>query len=270
MAVLTSEDRSFWERNGYVVVHNAVPRDQCTALVSSALEFIEMDNADPESWYPETPRGTSMIEMYHHQTMWDNRQTPRLYEAFTDLHGTEKLWVSIDRVSMNPPVREGVWERELPLHWDMSLERPLRHGVQGVVLLTDTEVHQGGFECVPGFHSKMDKWLETVPKGEDPTEEMRRQCTGQPVPGRAGDLVMWTTLLPHGHGRNTGMDPRFAQYITMYPANEQDETARDHRIQGWRERRTGLAQQELGKEHRDGSTAVLSALGRKLLGLDRW
>jgi hypothetical protein len=61
-----------------------------------------------------------------------------------------------------------------------------------------------------------------------------------------------------------------AQYITMSPAREENEEARQRRITGWRERLTGLGQEKEEKEHFHGRTAELAPLGRKLLGLDRW
>ncbi len=270
MAVLSAGEIEFYDRNGYVVVRNAVPKENIDAVVDAIWEFLEMDPDLPDTWYPEPPRATSMTEMYHRQAMWDNRQAPRVHEAFADVIGSDRLWVSIDRVSMNPPVRAGEWERELGLHWDMSLDRPLRAGVQGVLYLSDAEAGCGGFECVPGFHRRVDEWLNALPDGVDPTDEIRRTQEGEAVPGRVGDLVVWTTLLPHGHGMNTGTTPRLAQYIAMSPANDANEAARSHRVRGWRERLTGLPQQEFGREHREGATAELTPLGRKLLGLDDW
>jgi hypothetical protein len=61
-----------------------------------------------------------------------------------------------------------------------------------------------------------------------------------------------------------------AQYISMFPAREEDEAQRQRRITGWQERLTGLGKDEKEKEHFHGRTAELTPLGRKLLGLDRW
>lgn len=64
--------------------------------------------------------------------------------------------------------------------------------------------------------------------------------------------------------------PRVVQYITMSPAQESDEQARTARITGWRDRLAGFGENRQEKEHRQGETAELTALGRKLLGLDHW
>ena len=92
-----------------------------------------------------------------------------------------------------------------------------------------------------------------------------------PVAGKAGDLVIWHSALPHGSSPNSSDRPRIVQYITMSPApKENNEEARQNRINGWRERLTGLGKEEKEKEHLQGKTAELTLLGRKLLGLDAW
>jgi hypothetical protein len=68
-------------------------------------EFAGQDADDPDTWYREDRPGI-MVEMYHHQTQWDNRTAPRLYEAFCQVLETKRLWVSHDRVSISPPSRD--------------------------------------------------------------------------------------------------------------------------------------------------------------------
>ena len=64
---------------------------------------------DPETWYAP-PRAemqmkeltnSGMVEVYNHQYQWDNRQMQKVYDAFVDIWGTEKLWVTIDRANLN-------------------------------------------------------------------------------------------------------------------------------------------------------------------------
>jgi hypothetical protein len=57
------------------------------------------------------------------------------------------------------------------LHWDVSLARPIPFGLQGILYLADTAANQGAFTCVPGFHRKIDSWLENLPAGSDPRAE---------------------------------------------------------------------------------------------------
>jgi ectoine hydroxylase-related dioxygenase (phytanoyl-CoA dioxygenase family) len=152
----------------------------------------------------------------------------------------------------------------------MSLEMPVRLKVQGVLYLSDTPAEQGAFTCVPGFHRKLEAWLDALPPGAEPRKLVRELPGALPIGGQAGDLVIWHSALPHGSRPNSAQMPRMAQYITMSPAREADEDLRQRRITGWRERLTGLGKDAKEKEHLQGRTAELTSLGRKLLGLDRW
>ena len=144
MHVLTQNDLAFWRENGYVIVRKAVPQENVDAVVDIIWEFMEMDRDDPETWYRSggadgKPRlkESGMAELYQHQALWDNRQHPRVYGAFVDVWQTEDLWVSIDRVNLNPPARED-WDFQGFVHWDIdtSLE-PIPNRVQGVLSLVD-------------------------------------------------------------------------------------------------------------------------------------
>ena len=113
MHVLTQEDLAFWRDNGYVIVRNAVPQENVDAVVDTIWEFMEMDRNDPDTWYraPHNKYGTlelnraGMVELYQHQSLWNNRQNPRVYGAFADIWETDELWVTIDRVNLNSPAR---------------------------------------------------------------------------------------------------------------------------------------------------------------------
>src|SRR5690606_6344546 len=113
--LLHKEDWQFWEENGYLIIREAVPLEQAKKLADYLWEFEGKDPDDQESWYakPNVPiqmkelTNTGMVEIYQHQYLWDNRQYPKIHQAFTDIWGTEKLWVSIDRANLNFPVRKG-------------------------------------------------------------------------------------------------------------------------------------------------------------------
>ena len=48
MAVLSSEDRAFWEENGYVVIRDAAPAELIQNTAQAVWDFLEMDADDPE------------------------------------------------------------------------------------------------------------------------------------------------------------------------------------------------------------------------------
>ena len=142
MHVLTQEEMAFWQENGYVILRDAVPQANLGAVVDIIWEFMEMDRDDPETWYrpgngdESKPKlkESGMAELYQHQALWDNRQHPRVYGAFADIWETEKLWVSIDRVNLNPPARAD-WDFPGFVHWDIDTSLvPLPNRVQGRIV----------------------------------------------------------------------------------------------------------------------------------------
>ena len=284
MAVLSKKDWAFWEENGYVVVHDAVPQENLDAMVDAIWTFLEIDRDDWEQWYRHKPYtretyGSSPIaaggnvEFYQHQALWDNRQYPKVHQAFSEIWGTEKLWVSVDRACMKLPVREDNPDYNYKgfVHWDVDTAQPVPFGVQGVLYLTDTAEDQGGFQCVPGFHRTFYEWVKTQPEDRHPRRPDLQGLEVKPIAGQAGDLLIWHRLLLHGNGRNRSDKPRFAQYINMSPAGDSTEK-RQSAIKGWQERRAtaGWPGDARDWEHKNQQPAVLTELGRKLLGVDSW
>ena len=269
MSVLSQQDLDFFAANGYVIARQVISREQAGRTARAMWDFTGMDPDDPETWYPDPPRGI-MVEIYHHQAQWDNRTAPRVHQAFSQIWNTERLWVSHDRASISPPSRDPDAE-EHGLHWDMTLDnRPVAFGVQGVLYLTDTPAEQGAFNCVPGFHKRIEDWLDDLPPDVDPKQQDLLALGTRRVAAEAGDLVIWHKALPHTAGRNRGNGPRVAQYITMSPAGDDNEEARERRIAFWRERLSGLGRHEKEREHHESPTAELTPLGRKLAGVDPW
>jgi hypothetical protein len=271
--VLSAEDRAFWENNGYVVIHNAVPQANLDAVVNDIWAFLEVDRYDPEAWYRAPISKAGMLEMYQAQSLWNNRQHPRVHQAFADIWDNEALWVSLDRANMNPPARPD-WDYQGFVHWDLDTsEVPLPFRVQGVLYLEDTTADQGGFQCVAGFHRRFDEWVKTQPADRDPRRPALDGLEVKTIPGKAGDLLIWHSLLPHGNSRNRSNRPRLAQYITMYPAREENEEERQYRIAAWQDRRGPRGKAFPGDPRgyeQQFPPAELTELGKKLLGLERW
>lgn len=282
MRVLSDQDFTFWEEYGYIIVPNAVPSENLQAVIDAIWEFQEMNPDDSASWYREPELQNEMVELnkggmvelYQHQVLWDNRQAPRIHGAFADIWGSEDLWVTIDRANLNIPVKPN-WDFKGFIHWDIDTGiKPLPFAVQGVLSLTDTTADQGGFQCVPGFPKQFEEWVKTQPEDRDTRKPDLSDLDIQHIETKAGDLLIWNSLLPHGTGRNESDRPRLAQYISMFPAKEDDEELREWRIRSWKERLKpeGFAYpgdpRDLERKH--GKPAELSSLGRKLLGVDSW
>lgn len=282
LRLLSEDDWDFWTTNGYIVIRNAVPKEQVKKLADFLWEFEEKDPSDPETWYAP-PRAemkmkeltnTGMVELYNHQYLWDNRQYPKVHEAFSDIWGTERLWVTIDRANLNLPLRPG-FEYKGFIHWDYDPETKPQN-VQGVLALADQDdENMAGFQCVPELFRTYDTWKLTQPEDRN---HFQPDVTGfeiVKVKMNAGDLLIFNSSQPHGIRANRSEDKvRLAQYISMMPAQEDDEALRQWRIRSWQEREAPQGYAFPGDprnwEKTRYQTADLSELGRKLLGLDRW
>ena len=284
MAILSSEDLKFFDDNGYLIVPNAVPPEDLEAVIDIMWQFLGMDPENPEDWYREPLAPGGMVELYQHPALWANRQNPRVYGAFREIYGTDALWVSMDRVNLKPPQHPAhpEYDHRGFIHWDVDTRRLSRipFGVQGVLYLTDTTSEMGGFQCAPGMHRDIEEWIKTQPRDRNPRVPDLTGLNVVPIPGKAGDLLIWNRLLPHGNGRNTSDSPRLAQYITMFSTvsksgvNVYMERQRRERIRQWKNRlppkNKAVPGDPRGWEQKHCEPAELTPLGRKLLGLDWW
>jgi len=212
----------FWETNGYVIIPDAVPSENCAAAAEFIWEYLDMDKNDPATWYQShKDRQGIMVQLFQHPVLQANRDSRRIRKAFEQLWGTDDLWVNTDRVGFNPPETEH-WKFPGPgLHWDVSLELPIPFGLQGILYLTDTEAEQGAFTLVPGFQHRIEKWIHNLPEQRDPRTENLHDLGSKPLAGKAGDLIIWHQALPHGSRPNKTNKPRIVQYITLQPVNRE-------------------------------------------------
>ncbi len=214
--VLSEEDLAFWEEHGYVILRDAVPEADRVAAERAIWEHLGARPEDPDTWYAPNDHGI-MVQYFQHPAFDANRRSARIHKAFAQLWGTSDLWVTTDRVGFNAPERPDNMFRGPDLHWDVSLHRPIPFGLQGILYLTDTAPEQGAFTLVPGFHHRIDAWLDALAPGSDPRREDLHALGSMPVAGRAGDLIIWHHALPHGSRPNRTTVPRIVQYIAMFP-----------------------------------------------------
>jgi ectoine hydroxylase-related dioxygenase (phytanoyl-CoA dioxygenase family) len=284
LRVLSLEDWNFWLNNGYVVVKNAISISQAKKTADFLWEFEEKDLNKPKEWY-KSPRakmqmkelqGTGMVEVYNHQYLWENRQTERVYNAFVDIWGTEKLWSTIDRANLNFPIKPG-FEYKGFIHWDYDPETKPQN-VQGVLALSDqTDPEMGGFQCIPWLFRNYESWKLSQPDERDRFQPNIKDLKKYiiKVPLEVGDLLIFNSLEPHGIRPNNSIDKvRIAQYISMMPADEDNLSLKEWRINSWKNRVAPEGHAFPGDprnwERTKYNTAKLSPLGEKLLGVDSW
>ena len=284
LRVLTEEQWSFWIQKGYIVIKNAISREQAEETAVFLWTFEEKKPKDPSTWYT-APRaeiqmkelaGTGMVEVYNNQHLWNNRQSQKVYDAFVDVWGTKKLWVTIDRANLNFPIKKG-YEYKGFIHWDYDPETKPQN-VQGVIALSDqTDENMGGFQCIPWLYENYERWKLTQPQDRN---RFQPDITGledkiEKVALEVGDLLIFNSLLAHGIRPNRSEGKvRIAQYISMMPAEEDNESLKKWRIHSWKNRIAPEGYAFPGDprnwEQTKYKTAKLSPLGEKLLGLTPW
>ena len=284
LRVLSKKDFEHWQTRGYVIVRHAVDAEHVQRLKDLLWVFEEKDPTDPSTWYTPQRRdhimkelnGTGMVEIYNHQYLWDNRMTQRVYDAFVDIWDMEDLWVSIDRANLNPPKKVKGPNQNGFIHWDSdtSLD-PLPIGVQGVLSLVKQDGNIGGFQCIPELFYNFDEWVKTQPADRDPMHPDTTGLTITNIEMEPGDLMIFNTLLAHGVRPNHSDDRvRMAQYISMFPAEDDNEKERQERVSLWRNlehpRRDAFPGDPRDWEKKNATTAKLTPLGAKLLGLHKW
>ena len=261
-------DSKHLREHGYVVVEQAVEPALVDALLGVLREHAGLDADDPATW----DWGRFSPPIWGHQAQWDVRQHPGVHGAFAAAYdGHEALLVSIDGMGFKPPEQVAATRAAaaLPLHWDVD-PRDERHVFQGVLYLTDVAADQGAFCGVPDLFADLAGWIERHPDAGVTDVDLEGHDV-VPVPGRAGDLVVFDSRLPHGNGANLAATPRVAQYLNYWPAAASgDDAAENAELY-----RTGMAPGHL--RSRPGwdapqpwPPAELNPLGRRLAGLDPW
>ncbi|WP_435600108.1 phytanoyl-CoA dioxygenase family protein [Streptomyces sp. C10-9-1] len=297
LRVLSEEDFAHWQTYGYVVVREAIPAEAARRLLDFTWDFQGLDPDRPDGWYEDRPFRSQLdrqlhvygfVEAYHHQLLWDSRQAQRVYDAFVDVWDCEELWVTLDRLNLNPP-NTGNRDRaliaptergfDIELHWDIdtTLGVPPQR-VQGIIALNDTAPETGGFQCCPELFRRFERWRAAQSAGRDPIRpdvDRSEFPVVRPDLG-PGDLLIWNGLLAHGVARNASRNGvRAVQYLSMMPALEEHEKLRRSRVESWRHLRTPRWNRTLvGDMVRHESlrypTAELTPLGERLLGLASW
>ena len=196
---------------------------------------------------------------------------------FFDLWGTEKLSTTIDRVNMNLSNQSG-WDFSGFLLWGVELDQLLAtRNIQGVLSLNDNDTGMGGLQIIPTLFKQLESWLEGQPKGRSRMLEEKVDFEVINVPSKAGDLVIWDTRMAHGTSPNRSTVPRFAQYLSMCPAEPEHAELLEIRLASFanqtRPEKSGnkiSGTAGFRKESDFCPKAELTELGKRLLGAEPW
>lgn len=264
-------DLQHLQQHGWLRVSSAVPRELCEALVDALADELAVPLNEPTAWAQYGEEMGDLLPIWGHQTQWDIRQHPRLHEIWATIWGNEKLHVSLDSCRFTPPWKPGYAE-PYGVHWDHEPLHPTIQAFQGVIALTDTEVNQGGFRCVPSLLHDRSAWPKRPTLDADGDYNWLADVANREVvyvPAGTGDLIVWNSHLPHGNSKNQSSKPRLAFYVQMMPA---DGNARFEEIESWRTGRcVPFWRSRRGYDRIEPwPPATLTPLGQRLLGSEEW
>jgi hypothetical protein len=270
---ITGLHTQHFQSSGYMVVRNVIPAEVAANAVHEITSFLGADLADSATWYGGAPVLDGIVPLHHAQALWDIRQHPNLYEMFAEFFGNRRLMVDINRCIFRPPIRHGSPLSYGTIHWDTDPKRPGPGSVQAVVLLTDVQPNGGGFQCLPEVYQNLTAWLRLYASQDnfDFFNPNLNEWTTTQVEGKAGDVILFSTKLPHGSATNSSDRPRIAAFVTMQPPSD-DVEVRELMKSWWLTKRApdywrGMPGQ---LDPEPGPPAVLSELGMKLIGVLPW
>jgi hypothetical protein len=257
-----------------MVIRNVIPKDITRKAVREIAVFVGADLADSSTWYNGPPQLDGIVPLHHAQSLWDIRQCPNLYHLFAEFFGDPRLMVDINRCIFRPPVHQYYPDLSCgKIHWDTDPRAPGSGSLQGVVLLTDVGRNGGGFQCLPQIYQNLDEWLgeHALRDDFDFFNPGLEHCKTTQVKGKAGDVILWSTKLPHGSAINLSNRPRVAAFVSMQPPADYPRL-RESMKSWWLTKRApdnwrGLPSQ---LDPEPGAPAQLSELGLKLIGVIPW
>src|SRR5437868_14246288 len=101
---IKTKDREQFQSEGYMVIRNVLPDDTIHNAINEIAAFVHADLNDSTTLYRNAPQNDGIVPMHHAQSLWDIRQSPNLYEVFSEFWGTYKLIVDINRAIFRPPI----------------------------------------------------------------------------------------------------------------------------------------------------------------------
>jgi len=271
---IKQEDQDRFHSDGYMVIRNVVPANIIANAIREITAFLRADLNDSSTWYRNAPQNDGIVPLHHAQSLWDIRQCENLYAVFREFWRTHRLMVDINRCIFRPPChRDWPTISRSTIHWDTDPRAPGHGSLQGVVLLTDVGPNGGGYQCLPDIYRSLDQWLAQNGRGSNfdffnPGLNSRKTLQ---IEGKAGDVILWSTRLPHGSAVNLSNRPRMAAFVSMQPPDDSPQL-RASMKKWWLTKQApdywrGLPGQ---LETEAGAPARLSQLGLKLIGVIPW
>jgi ectoine hydroxylase-related dioxygenase (phytanoyl-CoA dioxygenase family) len=254
-SVLTPEQRTCYERDGYVVIPDAFGADELARLRAESDRLVELlvnaslalGEASPRLDLRTDGRGPVLLKVQPlsdvSQLFRDVANDPRLLDPMRDLLGCEPLLLEEklngkERLSVDVgPLGVRDWAPEFPFHTDLHyfvLDGYPETTLSSAIALDDCTPDNGPLRFVPGSHLRHDwplagGWPPVLADGlfgED--EQVPLVCS-------AGTVVVFHSRIAHASSPNMTDQPRRLLIYSHFPSThevEPDARNRDLRVAG--------------------------------------
>ncbi|MEQ9887840.1 phytanoyl-CoA dioxygenase family protein [Pectobacterium zantedeschiae] len=146
----------------------------------------------------------------------------KLAQIYHALH-RQAIWEGEDELIIRPHEAGVPWCGARAPHLDFPINRPLRTLANNVIYLTDVRSQGGAFMYWPGSHRVAWDYFRKYPddylaQGESSQDQVFSRILShienEPVEflGKAGDVLIWNSLLLHSASINTREETRIASF----------------------------------------------------------
>lgn len=263
-----AEVEEFWER-GYVLVKGALPREEALRYRDRILDLMPRDASIPDPWLVNGGRIKPMRTPKDHT--FDTPEllplffNERVYGAAAQLLESPRLRVGDGSIGITLRNQKGPEILSQGIHLDPSAPKEIDNflftleevQIGGCYYLSDVLPEGGGIHVVPGGHKLVEERARADPRGRHLYDGWKRiddfPQTVE-VTGEAGDFALLHHLMPHAASHNRRPAARVAQF-TRFVREDHPHTTADPAPPD---------------RYNEQQLAVMTPLGRKLLGVDPW
>lgn len=238
MICLTPAQIASYEKDGFVLVSQVFSAREMAALVAWVDE-VERTAYPPNTvlkYYEESQsdvveRRLRRAENFcpEHSALGGFATSPLLLNLVGQLFGEPAILFK-DKINYQHPGGGGYYYHRDGRWWWRDPQGSLQKGweayakefLTALVSIDDSDVENGCIELAAGLHKS-----DALGDGFAPlSEEEANAMDFQPCPTRAGDVLLFHALLPHGSGPNKSERPRRSLYLTYNRACEGDHRER--------------------------------------------
>jgi hypothetical protein len=215
---VTSEQRRFYDEQGYLLVSGLIRPEVAAAADAAMWGLLGISPSEPGGW--------AAVERGHHSfesAALVACYTPEYVAAAEILAGEEpgSFRTPSRGYCINIFPRSGPWEFPRP-HIDHAIQEhahktfPRAFRIAAMTFLHDIAPHGGGTVVWPGSHRKIEALARSDPERYELMwplgREIARAGLDEPLEltPRAGDVLFYHYLCAHAGSMNTGDRPRFA------------------------------------------------------------